>query len=186
MTKITDIIAKAQAISLAEDERLREQFHRVYKETKKEFTFNALWRRNWTHGMDRILYDHEWRLIMEVGDIAKIKGPRGERILAMGTEFGTVLLYSMYDDVRCNIQYMTTVAFARAWANGYQKKCEPTGYLNTRAPHFLDEDFFAHVSEIAEMEEEAGRPVGDGIPKYVRPETKRAQKKEPVRELQTQ
>lgn len=172
MSAITDLINKTKKITEDENERLRKLFHSTYKNTKKEIGYLPMWRRNGSTDMARIIFDHEWRLILEVGEVVKIKNQYRERILAMGTEFGVALVYSHLDDDLGMVQYMVTPAFAAAWGRGYQKECPTQDWFTSKSPHFLDSEFFAHVAEIAEIEKEAGRTVGDGIPKYVKPAKK--------------
>ena len=169
MAAIDALIDKAKAITAKENEQLKKLFHKLFEELNTELSFNLRWIST-NYGQSRLwpmIHNHTDRLIFPHGCTAKLKDRQGDSIIVMGTHFGLVVLHAM--PRTGEPRYIVTKAFADAWSRGYQVECKQEGFVDTKAPYFFDQQFFQYIDELADMEREAGRTVGDGIPLYVPP-----------------
>lgn len=172
MSKVASLLKTMSEKKEAERVAYLTAFRKLFDSVNRKLTYN----RNWYENMYRIGFSpwrpmvthEEHRLILQHGEVFKMENFPLD-VLAMGTPYGLVVISSS----GCEVNYEITETLAAAWERGYGVKPKVSGKLSdVNAPHFLNEQFFAHVAELAEQDRAESIEVGDGMKLFPRPAKK--------------
>lgn len=153
-----------------------DQFVSLFNGIEKTITFVKNWKSD-VVSLAGVVNHPEMRIIMANGERARMIDNYNRRVVLLGTDFGTLVIYPSSPMASRHhaapLAYVVTETFAESVSRFFDKIIPAEGLLTEMTTiNFLDENFFQVINTVAEHCRERHLYVGDGMEVFQRPKKK--------------